>query len=287
MSPSQEVNAATGEAPEGMKDDALDVLNSKRESLESARKRYIIAKQMRDEQAMANQSRIIDALLAMIPELEQEASAARENQAREKARAWITNNRVAARSVAQRISAAQSVVQERLDALIVAIEAEGRIRSAISRQAFATELLTMRFDLSSSANAAKQPALQDWATPVLTAVDKMRPSKNTSRTLAVRNQASDTPEVLRHKRLDAVLKFVSHRAEMLARGKKQDDSLPPGVWDILSSVPAKTGQIAVPETKETGPTSAYQSDAVLIQAAAEIAALPRGVSAAHINTHRG
>lgn len=291
MSPSEEVQTATGEAPERMKDNTIDVLAKKREALASARTRYLTAKQMRDEQGMAAEARVIDALLAMIPELEREATITREEEGRRKAHDWIHDQQGAAASMARKIKAAQSLVQEKLDALVLAIEAEERLRSAVSRQSFAKEVLTMRFDLPSSLEkVVTQPDLQDWATPVLTVVDKMRPSRSTSKRLVVHAQASDTPEVLRHRRLDAALKFVTHRAEMLARGKKQDDSLPTEVWNILTSAPT-----CFPPPKglregmdSVGGVEADLSDPVLLQAAAEIAALPRGgVSAAQMNVHRG
>lgn len=70
-SSSREVNAAVG--AEG-KQSATALLAEKREALDGARERYSIAKQTRDEEAMGEESRRIDALRVIIGELETEAA---------------------------------------------------------------------------------------------------------------------------------------------------------------------------------------------------------------------
>lgn len=71
MTPSKEVEAATGEAPARV--DSVQLLNEKRQALNAARERYATAKAMRDEIAMSDETRLIEALKELIPILETDA----------------------------------------------------------------------------------------------------------------------------------------------------------------------------------------------------------------------
>ena len=89
MSASDEVDSATGEAPErsakGKRIDVGQLLNEKREALSAARERYAAAKAMRDEVAMGDETRLIDALKDLIPALETEFAGVLEETGREEA----------------------------------------------------------------------------------------------------------------------------------------------------------------------------------------------------------
>lgn len=71
MTPSEEIQDATGEGP--VRENVIELLNEKRAALASARERYATARAMRDEISMGDLARQIDALLILIPELEQDA----------------------------------------------------------------------------------------------------------------------------------------------------------------------------------------------------------------------
>jgi hypothetical protein len=89
MSPSEEVNSAVGSAParseNGKKIDVGQLLNEKREALSAARKGYANARAMRDEVAMGDFARLIDALKDLIPALETELAGVLEATGRKEA----------------------------------------------------------------------------------------------------------------------------------------------------------------------------------------------------------
>lgn len=89
MSASDEVDNATGIAPErsakGKKIDVAQLLSEKREALSAARKGYANAKEMRDEVAMGDFARLIDALKDLIPALETEFAGVLEETGRKEA----------------------------------------------------------------------------------------------------------------------------------------------------------------------------------------------------------
>ncbi|MDP9178412.1 MAG: hypothetical protein M3O61_12090 [Gemmatimonadota bacterium] len=291
--PSQEVNDAIGEASERPKKNTsavLDQLKQKQTGLANARERYATAKSMRDEDAMSDELRRIDSLLAIIPELEAEVADELETAGRRAADAWIATYRHREAVVGPKIKTAQTEIQEKLDQLIAAIAVEEKLRGSIVEGEFATEVLTMRFDLPPNTKSPTLPALRDYAMPVINATDVMRPSRRVRQKLVVKTQASDTPDTVREKRRDAVLRFVRDNAEKISRGKKTvADSLPREVWQILTEAPMPLASAAPKLDGDeavigTGPLA---RDAALSQAAAEIAALPRGVSADGAGIRRG
>jgi hypothetical protein len=239
--PSQEVMDANGAAPDKTKKStAANLLTVKRAALQESRERYATAKAMRAEDEMSEESRRIDSLRAIVDELEHDAQAELEQNGAQAATAWMKEY-AARRTVAvAKIEAAQAAALKKLDALIAAIDHEACLRAEVGRDAFPAEVLSMRFDLSSLA-PAQQPVLKDWATPVITATDKMRPSMRQRKSLVVSAQACDTPDTLRQKRLAAALEYVGHNAEMVAKGKRKkgDEPLPREVWTILSEAPGK------------------------------------------------
>lgn len=94
---SSELDNAVGEAPARV--DAVQLLNEKRQALDAARERYKIAKTARDEDAMSDEARRIDSLLAIIPELERDASVVLEARGKKEAEERLLGIKRAAGSV--------------------------------------------------------------------------------------------------------------------------------------------------------------------------------------------
>jgi hypothetical protein len=208
-----------------------------------------------------------------------------------KALAWVKSFARVGAGFAKKIVAAQAVAQEKSDALVAAIKVEAELRASAEKGFFATEVLGMRFDLPAQVNA-KLPDLLTYVMPALRAEDKMRPTR---RKLVVSAIASDTPDMLRAKRREAVSRFVKENDEMIARGKQKAGALlPSAVWEILTEAPVPVASVAKPTTDNDDDddsavigTRPLAMDSVLAQAAAEVAALPRGVSHALAHVHRG
>lgn len=118
--PSQEVLDAIGEAPPRS---AADVLKVKRQALAKAKQRYAEAREARDEDAMAECSRKVSALVVLITELEQEAAEEREQGARaaaEQRRVGISK-------------AVGSVLSEYLEDAALVVEAAQAYAKAVDR----------------------------------------------------------------------------------------------------------------------------------------------------------
>jgi hypothetical protein len=88
MTPSEEVNNATGEGPERV--NVIEMLAAKRVALNEARARYAVGKAVRDEAEMSNESRLIDQLKILIPELERDAQVVLEAQGKAEAQRRLT-----------------------------------------------------------------------------------------------------------------------------------------------------------------------------------------------------
>ncbi len=87
---SEEVDNAVGGGPARSEKsnttiDAMQLLNDKRCALNEARERYATARTMRDEIAMGDDTRLIDALKELIPILETEAASVLEAKGRKEA----------------------------------------------------------------------------------------------------------------------------------------------------------------------------------------------------------
>jgi hypothetical protein len=119
MSPSEEVNDAEGAAPARV--DVIELLAEKRAALDAARERYKIAKSARDEQQMSSESRVIDSLLILIPELEQDASVVREAAGRKAAEDRLTGIRRAHGSTVASYQDDEKQVEQAVAALSEAI----------------------------------------------------------------------------------------------------------------------------------------------------------------------
>src|SRR5438067_2538516 len=88
MTPSDEVDNATGEAPERV--DVITLLSEKRAALDAARQRYHVAKEARDEIEMSTEARLIDQLKFLIPELERDTGVVLEARGKQQAEERLT-----------------------------------------------------------------------------------------------------------------------------------------------------------------------------------------------------
>jgi hypothetical protein len=159
MTPSNEVNDAVGEAPERTKDiDVAQLLNEKRGAIKAARDRYKIAREMRDEDAMAAEAHRIDALRTIISELESEDATAREAKAKTAATARLIGVKRAFGSVQSSMDADEQRVVEKIGELSDAItRLNDRYSQAVQLRAEAMAL-SDRFSLP-------KPSLPDVGAP--------------------------------------------------------------------------------------------------------------------------
>lgn len=146
MSASDEVDNAVGERP--ARENALDALNNKRAALKEARERYATARTMRDEIAMSDETRLIDALKELIPELERDAQVVVEAAGRKAAEERLLGIRRAYGSAVATYGEDEKRVEQAVAALSEAITTlNGRARKleALSAEAAA---LSDRFSLA-------------------------------------------------------------------------------------------------------------------------------------------
>lgn len=288
MTPSTEVDSAVGEAPErAAKDKTIDVvklLNQKRQALALARDKYQNAREMRDEQGMSDSARVIDALKEIIPELEAEVADKLEAAGKSKAKGWLRQNVGELSNVGERIVAQQAVISEKIAEAVAEIAKEVDLWMSIEKFGQADQILSARFGLPRSDPALSLPNLRDWATPVLTITDSMRPNRRKPQGVVISNTASDTPEQRRRNALKAVAAFM--------QSKGQVKTLPVAVQAILAEAPIHPDVLQSPQERAHREASAAtigtgRGDPALTQAAAEVAALPPGVSAGMAHVHRG
>lgn len=153
MTPSKEVDNAVGEAPasreKGTKTiDVGEVLHEKRRALDGARERYATAKAMRDEQAMGEEARLIDALREIIPELEREAAGVLEATGRKEADERLLGIKRAYGSTVASYQDDESRVQQAIATLgeaITTLNSRARKLEALRAEAAA---LADRFELT-------------------------------------------------------------------------------------------------------------------------------------------
>lgn len=145
MSASDEVDNATGEAP--AKVDVVQLLAEKRAALNAAQERYKIAKSARDEQAMSDESRLLDALRELIPILETDAAVVLETSGRKVATDRLKGIKRAAGSLREELNEDDAKVRDAENELAKANAA----RTAHARQyeSYQAEVAALvdRFDL--------------------------------------------------------------------------------------------------------------------------------------------
>jgi hypothetical protein len=147
MSASDEVDTATGEAP--VRVDVVQLLNDKRRALNEAREKYVTARTMRDEGAMAHLSAKIDALKnTIIPELERDAQVVVEAAGRKAAEERLLGIRRAHGSAVATYGEDEKRVEQAVAALSEAITTlNGRSRKIEALRAEASSL-SDRFSLT-------------------------------------------------------------------------------------------------------------------------------------------
>lgn len=156
MSPSKEVDDADGQAPRRL----IDVLSEKQQSLDAARKRYRLAKAARDEDAMSEEEKRIDALSSIIVSLETEVAAERETRGAERAMARLVGIKRAYGSVTTSTDDDEQRVLEQIEKL------EDACKRLNDRYAQATQLraeaaaLSDRFDLVTPALSKPLPPVR-------------------------------------------------------------------------------------------------------------------------------
>lgn len=182
MTPSEEVNDAVGEVPargaKGKSSDVLALLNEKREALSAARERYATAKAMRDEGAMGDEARRIDALKDIIPELELEAAGVLEATGRKEAEERLLGIKRAYGSTVATYQDDEGRVQQAVAALREAITTlNSRARKLETLRAEAVALAD-RFALTAPSLATVNEPQQDVASslPALWRTHARRPS---------------------------------------------------------------------------------------------------------------
>jgi hypothetical protein len=110
MTPSKEVDAAVGEDRKSV----AELLNEKRVALAAARERYATAKALRDEVAMGDEVRLLDALKDIIRELETSDARIREASAKQAATGRLVGIRRAYGSVQASMEADETRVNEKI-----------------------------------------------------------------------------------------------------------------------------------------------------------------------------
>jgi hypothetical protein len=227
VTPSDEVNDATGEAPARATDKTIEVLNDKKTELASAQERYADAKAKRDHLRMADEQRLIEVLQVLIADLEGEAVGVLESDASRRAKTWVRKQAKELTTVADRITAQQEVIRQKVEDLVAAIDVEANLRGSVGKFDISDRILAARFGFPRTKAIASLPELRDWTMPVLLATDAMRPSGR-ERQLVFAYIASDTPEVRRRREITAAVEFVRNY------GKE----LPDEVRSIVSETPA-------------------------------------------------
>jgi len=113
MSPSQEIDDAVGEGP-ARTASVVELLKQKNKALATARQKYQVAKEARDEEQMGVEMGRIDALHAIIRELEQQVAQEREQEASQRAKARVLAIKRAIGSVVSELNEDESRVAELL-----------------------------------------------------------------------------------------------------------------------------------------------------------------------------
>lgn len=148
MSASDEVDTATGEAPERV--DAIALLAEKRAGLNAAREKYQNAKAMRDEIVMGDLARQIDSLLILIPELERDAQVVVEATGRKEAEERLLGIRRAYGSTVATYGEDEKRVEQAVAALSEAITTLNRRARKLEALSAEASSLSDRFGLTIS-----------------------------------------------------------------------------------------------------------------------------------------
>jgi hypothetical protein len=280
---STEVNDAI-KAPEREKDktsdvsSVLDQLKQKRAELATASATLSAAEAAMDLEGVIAAKQRVDVLRLFISRLEVQEAGVLEQEGQRRAKALVTQQASELATVAQRVAAAQKKVRSALDAAVAAIEAEVSLRREAVQIDLANEVLSARFGFPRSETRVKIPAIQDYATPLLRVIARLRPWHG-SRRLVVSLIASMTDEQRRAAHVSAAAQFFA------TSGKE----LPEKVQRIMSEtpIPAEVTPSSVAKQKADDDDAVIgtgRSDPVLAQAATEAVALCKlGMPDGHVH----
>jgi hypothetical protein len=170
----------------------------------------------------------------------------------------------------RRILAQQAVIAEKIEEAVAEIAKEVELWMQIEKFGLADQVLAARFGFARSDLALSLPGLRDWASPVLTVTDSMRPTRRKPQGVVVSNTASATPEMRKRNALRAVHEFLQSKSKVRA--------LPPEVQAILAESPISPDEVETPEERIKREASAAvigtgRRDPVVAQAATEALAL--------------
>lgn len=257
----------------------LDQLKAKRAELAQAEAQLGEAEKAMDLEGVISAMQRVDVLRAFVVRLEVQEAGVLEQEGQRRARAWVTEQLSERATLTQKVAAAQKKVRSALDAAVVAIGAEVGLRDEAVQVDLASQVLCGRFGFARSAMRVSMPDIQDYGTPLLRAVDGLRPSHWGSRRLVVPLIASMTEEQRRTAHVNASVEFFA----------KSGKELPEEVQAIMTEAPVRaTAPAPKPDADDAViGTRPVARDPALVQAAAEIAALPSGVSAGLAHVHRG
>lgn len=202
-------------------------LRAKRKELSEAEAALAAAEQSMNVDAVVDQRARVEALRTFVVSLEATARDEAEVEAKECAAAWVAQREEAVAGYRAAIAEAQAEVETRLAAVLEAIAVESKVRKQLGADALAVEILGARFDIPVDTARAALPFVEDYATPVLAAVDKMRPSRSMPRGLIVGQPANATLAQRRMAKLRAVHAWVA----------RYGNSLPPDVLAIIEASP--------------------------------------------------
>jgi hypothetical protein len=258
---SQEVLDAIGAAPPREPNTVMDRLEAKRRELVEAEAALAEAEQSMNTDAAVAASTRADVLRRFIARLEREAADELEANAKRHAEQWIAKERRSLTTAAEKIANQQAVIGAKLADLVEAIQVEAELRESGSLFDLAAEVLCARFGLPlppKGVSDAAQPPLQDWATPVITAVDVMRPSRRERRRLIVGRQASDSARQLRAKTLRAAIELMDETERQLAKHRARKRPYAPAIPEEVlaiwraAPVPATALEDEPPNRDEAG-----------------------------------
>jgi hypothetical protein len=240
VTPSNEVNDATGEAParKDTEPSVFEVLTAKRRELHTAIRALAAAEANYDTDSAVKEQQKVDVLIRFIDTLARQHSAVLNATAADRAQAWLVEQRKGLSDLGQRVAEAQEQVKDALQIVQAKIAAEAQVRAVADQFYLVEEVFAARFGLpwDKKTRGVELPALEDYAAPVLAAVDVLRPSRREHPGLVYPFQASDTPEVRLQKRLTAATVWL----------KKYRKSLPTEVQAILNDAP-----VPEPEVEDT------------------------------------
>jgi hypothetical protein len=176
MTPSREVNDAVGEGP-ARSASVVELLKEKNKALATARQKYQVAKEVRDEEQMGVEMGRIDALHAIIRELELEVVAEREATGKRAATARIVAIKRAIGSVVSQLDEDESRVAELLAEAITRLNHRYDQATQLRAEALA---LSDRFDLPKPMLPdVVSPARRAIAVEVARALNKLRANADT------------------------------------------------------------------------------------------------------------